>query len=150
MADIVASVPELTSRTCSTGARATISSASDTSPGVAAPNDVPRSSAADTADTTAGCACPRIIGPHEQTRSTYDFPTTSRRYAPEPLSMNRGVPPTGPKALTGEFTPPGVTTVARANRASERSVTATGFLPHKHPLGIRAAAARQAADGPLA
>ena len=46
---MVASVPELTSRTCSTGARAMISSASSTSPGVAAPNDVPRASASDTA-----------------------------------------------------------------------------------------------------
>src|SRR5580693_3416416 len=150
MADIVASVPELTSRTCSTGARATISSASDTSPGVAAPNDVPRSSAADTADTTAGCACPRIIGPHEQTRSTYDFPSTLRRYAPEPLSMNRGVPPTGPKALRVEITRPGVTTVGRAKRASERAVTTTDFLPHKPPPAMRAAGAPEAADGPLA
>ena len=68
---MVASVPELTSRTCSTGARAMISAASSTSPGVAAPNDVPRASASDTAATTDGCACPRIIGPQEHTRSTY-------------------------------------------------------------------------------
>ena len=53
-ADIVASVPELTRRTCSTGARATISSASSTSPGVAVPNEVPAASAAEMADTTAG------------------------------------------------------------------------------------------------
>jgi hypothetical protein len=39
---IVASVPELTSRTCSTGAtRPMISSASSTSPGVGAPKDRP-------------------------------------------------------------------------------------------------------------
>ena len=67
---MVASVPELTSRTFSTGARATSSSASSTSPGVAVPNDVPRASAPATASITAGCACPRIIGPQEQTRST--------------------------------------------------------------------------------
>ena len=67
---MVASVPELTSRTCSTGVRATISSASSTSPGVAVPNDVPRGSAATVAATTAGCAWPRIIGPQEHTRST--------------------------------------------------------------------------------
>ena len=32
---------------------------------------VPRASASDTAATTDGCACPRIIGPQEHTRSTY-------------------------------------------------------------------------------
>ena len=69
-ADIVASVPELTSRTLSTGARAAICSASSTSATVAAPNEVPRAAAAVTAATTSGWACPRIIGPHEQTRST--------------------------------------------------------------------------------
>src|SRR5579859_2437331 len=37
--------------------------------------------------------------------------------------MNRGVPPTEPNARTGEFTPPGVTSSARANRASLRLVT---------------------------
>ena len=53
---MVASVPELTRRTCSTGARATISSASSTSPGVTVPNDVPCRSAAETAATTDGYA----------------------------------------------------------------------------------------------
>ena len=68
---IVASVPELTSRTCSTGGtRPMISSASSTSAGVGAPNDSPRPAASRTASTTAGCACPRIIGPQELTRST--------------------------------------------------------------------------------
>src|SRR5205085_456111 len=43
---MVASVPELTSRTCSTGTtRATISSASSTSPGDGVPYDVPREAA---------------------------------------------------------------------------------------------------------
>src|SRR5215470_16071674 len=78
-ANIVASVPELTSRTLSTGARAAISSASSTSARVAAPNEVPRPAAAVTAATTAGCAWPRIIGPHEQTRSTYCLPPVSVR-----------------------------------------------------------------------
>ncbi len=68
---MVASVPELTSRTFSTGStRETISSASSTSPGVAVPKDVPREMASVSASTTAGCRCPRIIGPQEQTRST--------------------------------------------------------------------------------
>jgi len=42
MADIVASVPLDTRRTWSTGARATISSASATSPSPGVPNDMPR------------------------------------------------------------------------------------------------------------
>jgi hypothetical protein len=36
--------------------------------------------------------------------------------------MNRGVPPTALKARTGEFTPPGVTAWARANRAADSAV----------------------------
>ena len=76
---MVASVPELTSRTFSTGVRATISSASSTSPAVTVPNEVPRAAAAVTAASTSGCACPRIIGPHEQTRSTSSRPSASAR-----------------------------------------------------------------------
>src|SRR6516164_5798652 len=37
--------------------------------------------------------------------------------------MNLGTPPTAPKARTGEFTPPGVTSRARANSDSLRSPT---------------------------
>ena len=55
-----------------------------TSPSVAVPNDVPSSAAARTASTTGGLACPRIIGPHEQTRSTYRLPSASVRYGPLP------------------------------------------------------------------
>ena len=43
---MVASVPEETKRTCSTGVRATISSASSTSGSVGVPYDVPRATAA--------------------------------------------------------------------------------------------------------
>ncbi|CNI67488.1 Uncharacterised protein [Mycobacterium tuberculosis] len=68
---MVASVPELTMRIRSTGAtRPMISLASRLSAGVGAPNDSPLAAALLTASTTAGCACPKIIGPHEQTRST--------------------------------------------------------------------------------
>ena len=68
---MVASVPELTSRTRCTGAtRPTISAASSVSAAVGAPNDRPEAAARCTASTTAGWAWPRIIGPHEQTRST--------------------------------------------------------------------------------
>ena len=70
IADIVASVPDDTSRTASTGVRATISSASSTSCSVGAPYDVPRAAAAATAACTSGWAWPSSIGPHEQIRST--------------------------------------------------------------------------------
>ena len=44
-----------------------------TSPAPGVPNDSPRPTAAGTASSTAGCAWPRIIGPHEPTRSTYSL-----------------------------------------------------------------------------
>ncbi len=54
---MVASVPELTSRTCSTGATLdTISSARSTSPGLGVPKLVPRDAATARASTTAGWA----------------------------------------------------------------------------------------------
>ena len=40
---------------------------------------VPRPAASRSASTTAGWPWPRIIGPHEQIRSTYSFPSASRR-----------------------------------------------------------------------
>lgn len=120
IADMVASVPEDTRRTCSTGSmRSTISSASATSPSPGVPKEVPRTTAAWMASTTAGWAWPRIIGPHEQTRSTYSRPSASVRYGPVPDTMNLGVPPTARKARTGEFTPPGVTRDARSKRVCE-------------------------------
>ena len=121
IADIVASVPDETRRTCSTGVRPAISSARSTSTSVGAPYDVPRASASRTAAITSGCACPSSIGPQEPTRSTYSWPSTSVSRAPEAERMKRGVPPTARKARTGELTPPGVTALARANRASDRS-----------------------------
>ena len=39
--------------------------------------------------------------------------------------MNRGVPPTAPKARTGEFTPPGTAAPALSNNACERSMFIT-------------------------
>ena len=65
---IAASVPEEVMRIMSTaGIRAATSSASSTSGAVGAPNDVPRAAASPTASSTAGCAWPRISGPHEHT-----------------------------------------------------------------------------------
>ena len=69
-ADMVASVPEETKRTWSTGVRPTISSASSTSGSVGVPYDVPRATAPATAAWTSGWAWPSSIGPHEQIRST--------------------------------------------------------------------------------
>ena len=65
---IVASVPEEVMRSISTaGIRWATSSASSTSPAVAAPNVVPSSAAACTAAITGGWAWPWISGPQEQT-----------------------------------------------------------------------------------
>src|SRR5580765_6677012 len=99
-----------------------ITSASSTSAAVGAPNDSPVPAAVRTASTTAGWACPRIIGPHEQTRSTYRLPSTSVSHGPAAEAMNRGVPPTALNARTGEFTPPGIAARARANSSADRAV----------------------------
>ena len=66
---MVASVPELTSRTSSTEVREMISRARSTSPSVGVPKLRPRVAASRTASTISGWACPWIMGPHEQTRS---------------------------------------------------------------------------------
>ena len=85
----------------STGVRATISSASSTSGSVGAPYDVPRATASATAACTSGWAWPSSIGPHEQIRSTYSWPSTSVSHAPRADRMKRGVPPTARNARTG-------------------------------------------------
>ena len=48
--------------------------------------------------------------------------------------MNRGTPPTAPNARTGEFTPPGVTSRARANSDSLRGVRSVppGYQASRH------------------
>src|SRR5690625_2579686 len=126
---MVASVPELTSRTCSSGrTRRTTSSTSETSPGCGAPKESPRPAASCTASTTCSFACPRIIGPQDPTRSTNSRPSASCSMAPEAEVMNGGVPPTLPKARTGEFTPEGVTCWARVNRSDEAEWVMGGLL----------------------
>ena len=65
---IVASVPDETKRRSSTHGYARLTrTARSVSDGVGAPYDVPRAAASCTASTTAGCAWPRIIGPHDAT-----------------------------------------------------------------------------------
>src|SRR5437762_9041792 len=45
--------------------------------------------------------------------------SASKTREPCPCSMNGGVPPTAPKARTGEFTPPGMISFARWKSASD-------------------------------
>ncbi|EMY35625.1 hypothetical protein D477_003368 [Arthrobacter crystallopoietes BAB-32] len=61
-------------------------------------------------------------GPQEQTRSTYSRPSASVRCGPAAETITGGVPPTEPKARTGEFTPPGISLRARLNSSSERVI----------------------------
>ena len=96
------------------------------------------------------CSCDRVgcpaPGAHPvaatwQMQATVDTPTIQGWWAARPEAsvilvtgrvfdvldvpaadaMKRGVPPTEPNARTGEFTPPGVTSLARANHSAERS-----------------------------
>ena len=70
-------------------------SAMSTSSAVGAPNAVPSCACRVMAATTAGCACPRIIGPHEPMKSiarAHPHPTRVRR---PPRAMNRGAPAHG-------------------------------------------------------
>src|ERR687889_606198 len=49
----------------------------------------------------------------------YVRPSTSVIVAPDACEMKRGVPPTPLNARTGEFTPPGINSDARANNSSD-------------------------------
>jgi hypothetical protein len=44
--------------------------------------------------------------------------------------MKRGVPPTARKARTGEFTPPGITALARLNNWADSVALTSASLPH--------------------
>src|SRR5580692_11800535 len=57
--------------------------------------------------------------------------------------MNLGTPPTAPKARTGEFTPPGITSRARSKSSSLWSLKVT---PRRRRRGTQAAAARRGAE----
>ena len=69
---------------------------------------VPNLSAFCIEDTVSLSAWPKISGPQEETQSIYSFPSTSNNLLPFPFSKNIGSHPTLLKALTGEFTPPGI------------------------------------------
>src|SRR4051812_9201164 len=45
--------------------------------------------------------------------------------------MKMGLPPTALKARTGELTPPGITRLARSNKASEFGSVMAAFYPRK-------------------
>ena len=107
---IVASVPELTMRTISTDGTASHTSfAISTSRAVGAPKLVPSSRTVCSRSSTLGCPKPRIIGPHDETKSMNSLPSASQTWAPLPRAMKSGQSiPTLFIARTGEFTPPGI------------------------------------------
>src|SRR5215813_9839239 len=72
------------------------------------------------AATTAGCAWPKSMAPHEPTRSSRRLPSASNRYCPAPRSMMSGSPPTERKARTGLLTPPTRICSASAKISRER------------------------------
>ena len=116
---MVASVPDDTRRKRSTlGTILAISSAMRISASVGAPNDKPSIAASRTASTTSGCACPTMPVPHEPTKSMYCVPFSSHTNGPCARRIKRGVPPTLPKARTGELTPAGIIFLARSNKVS--------------------------------
>src|SRR5262247_3710404 len=65
----------------------------------------------------------------------YSRPSASQMRLPAPRSMNGGVPPTARNALTGEFTPPGMTFRDRSNR---RSFFELMFAEHRRKLACAA------------
>src|SRR6266508_3297575 len=61
------------------------------------------------------------------------MPSTSVTYAPLPLAMNGGVPPTAPNARTGESTPPGMERRARSNSSSDLVIPSILETPCQSP-----------------
>src|SRR3990170_4312706 len=74
-------------------------------------------------------------------------------YAPSPRTTKRGVPPTAPKARTGESTPPGITRRARSNSSSdpvtELDATGPGPLPSDAKSGVRCGDTRLNGDSKM-
>src|SRR3990170_2990389 len=73
--------------------------------------------------------------------------------APSPRTTKRGVPPTAPKARTGESTPPGITRRARSNSSSdpvtELDATGPGPLPSDAKSGVRCGDTRLNGDSKM-
>jgi hypothetical protein len=108
IADITASVPELTNRNFSmNGLRLKISSASSFSNLVGAPNDEPFCNVETIFSYTFGWLCPKMSGPQLQQKSMNSLSSSSQMRQPSPRLMNNGDPSTDLNARTGELTPPG-------------------------------------------
>ena len=106
---IVASVPELTILTFSIeGTISIIFDAIRDSISVGAPYVVPLFEYSIIESIVAFSACPKIRGPQDPTQSIYSLSSISYILLPLPLLKKIGVEFTLLKALTGEFTPPGI------------------------------------------
>src|SRR5688572_13713360 len=74
------------------------------------------------------------------------------RSAPSPRATNGGSPPTALNARTGEFTPPGITSLARASSFDERDTDASSARERasnprgRDPAGPRGRTDRAGAD----
>ena len=65
-----------------------------------------------------------LLAEKPRTKSMYSLPSASQIRAPSPRAATIGSPPTPRNALTGEFTPPGKISRARAITSADRiSVT---------------------------
>src|SRR4029077_8989681 len=151
MADMVASVPELTKRTfCMCGKADRTSSARSASAGVEAPKLVPLRMAAPRASTTTWAAWPRMSRRHDPIELTYSLPSASQMWAPRPRTTNGGSPPTARNARTGEFTPPGIIFSARfCSLRDWSSLRGIGLLLLFLPESITIAAGISAAAEPV-
>src|SRR2546430_6765995 len=103
--------------------RRRINSASSTSNSVGIPKLVPRRIVFSSASRTIGGAWPSTSGPHERTKSMYSLPLASQIRDPCPRAATIGSPPTPPNARTGEFTPPGNNSRARAITSADRTLS---------------------------
>ena len=84
IASIVASVPELTNRICSSWNRSQMASASATVVSVVTAKWMPWSATARIASTIFGCACPTTFTPNPPWKSMYSLPSTSQTFEPWP------------------------------------------------------------------
>jgi hypothetical protein len=81
-ASIVASVPELTNRICSSWNRSQICSASAIVASVVTAKWMPWSAMSRIASTILGCAWPTTLTPNPPWKSTYSVPSTSQTFEP--------------------------------------------------------------------
>src|ERR1700681_2038823 len=94
------------------------------------PKLVPFCIALASASRTIGGAWPSTSGPQERTKSMYYFPSASQIRAPSPRAATTGSPPTPRNARTGEFTPPGKSSRARAMISADRTLATVAADRH--------------------